>query len=258
MTEGNRKKWTGIFLLAGMMLWSGCRSSYEIVDFQGGRVEMNSVFDKNPDAEAMTILAPYKAVVDSMMTPVIGRSAVNMTAYRPESPLSNLVADILREAAVLYTGETADVGIVNMGGLRNDLPQGDITYGDIYEIVPFENSLCILTMEGDDLEDLFEEIAKVHGEGLSGAQLEITHEGDLEKATVGGKEIDEDKMYTVATINYLAEGNDGMSSFTKAKKTVCPQGATLRKVFLDYVTRLSRQGKEVDSRLEGRIKIVDD
>lgn len=219
---------------------------------------MNSAFDKNPDLEAMAILAPYKAKIDSIMSPVIGRSAINMRAYRPESPLSNLVADILRETAAEYTGETADIGIVNIGGLRNDLPQGNITYGDIYEIVPFENSLCILTLQGEDLEDLFEEIAKVHGEGLSGACLEITEDGELVSATVKGKEIDEDKMYTVATINYLAEGNDGMPSFTKAKEMVCPQGATLRKVFLDYVARFTEQGKEVDAGLEGRIKLVDD
>lgn len=219
---------------------------------------MNSAFDKNPDLEAMAILAPYKAKIDSIMSPVIGRSAINMRAYRPESPLSNLVADILRETAAEYTGETADIGIVNIGGLRNDLPQGNITYGDIYEIVPFENSLCILTLQGEDLEDLFEEIAKVHGEGLSGACLEITEDGELVSATVKGKEINEDKMYTVATINYLAEGNDGMPSFTKAKEMVCPQGATLRKVFLDYVARFTEQGKEVDAGLEGRIKLVDD
>lgn len=258
MNGGNINKWVVTLLLAGTMIWEGCHSSYRITDFVGGRVEMNSAFDKNPDLEAMAILAPYKAKIDSIMSPVIGRSAINMRAYRPESPLSNLVADILRETAAEYTGETADIGIVNIGGLRNDLPQGNITYGDIYEIVPFENSLCILTLQGEDLEDLFEEIAKVHGEGLSGACLEITEDGELVSATVKGKEIDEDKMYTVATINYLAEGNDGMPSFTKAKEMVCPQGATLRKVFLDYVARFTEQGKEVDAGLEGRIKLVDD
>lgn len=258
MNVGNINKWAVTLLLAGTMVWEGCHSSYQVTDLVGGRVEMNSAFDKNPDPQAMAILAPYKAKIDSMMSPVIGRSAVNMRAYRPESPLSNLVADILREAATEYTGETADIGIVNIGGLRNDLPQGNITYGDIYEIVPFENSLCILTLQGEDLEDLFEEIAKVHGEGLSGACLEITEDGELVSATVKGKEINEDKMYTVATINYLAEGNDGMPSFTKAKEMVCPQGATLRKVFLDYVARFTEQGKEVDAGLEGRIKLVDD
>ena len=67
----------------------------------------------------------------------------------------------------------ADVGVTNMGGLRTALPEGDITYGNIYEITPFENTLCIVTMNGVLLRELFENIAAVHGEGLSGACLEI-------------------------------------------------------------------------------------
>ena len=81
----------------------------------------------------------------------------------------------------------ADVGVTNMGGLRTALPEGDITYGNIYEITPFENTLCIVTMNGALLRELFENIAAVHGEGLSGACLEISGDGKLLDATVAGK-----------------------------------------------------------------------
>ena len=89
----------------------------------------------------------------------------------------------------------------------------DITYGNIYEITPFENTLCIVTMNGSLLRELFENIAAVHGEGLSGACLEISGDGKLLDATVAGKEIEDSKEYKVATLDYLAEGNDHMTAF---------------------------------------------
>ena len=171
------------FLFTGMLTFSACHSSYELVGIDGGRVEINSAYDAHPDEAAVKMLAPYKAKVDSVMSPVIGHSEVAMSAERPESLLSDFSADVIRLAAIPYQGKPADVAITNMGGLRNSLPQGDVTFGNVYEIFPFENSLCLLTMNGKSLMDLFVQIAKLGGEGLSGARLVITKDGKLKDLT---------------------------------------------------------------------------
>ena len=111
------------------------------------------------------------------------------------------------------------MGLVIMGGLRNILPEGDITVGDVFEILPFENSLGVLTMKGTDLRRLFEAIASLHGEGVSGIRLEITKNGKLLNAFVGEKPLKDDQLYTVATIDYLADGNGRMDAFLQAEKT---------------------------------------
>ena len=67
--------------------------------------------------------------------------------------------------------------------------------------------------------------------------------------------IDKDKIYTVATIDYLAEGNDGLGSFLKAEKRVCPEGAVLRHIVLDYVKKKTVKSEVITSRLDGRIQI---
>ncbi len=115
-------------------------------------------------------------------------------------------------------GKPADMGLVNMGGLRNILPKGDITVGAVFEILPFENSLCVLTMKGTDMKRLFKAIASLHGEGVSGIRLEINKKGELLNATIGGKPVVDDQLYTVATIDYLADGNGRMDAFLQAKK----------------------------------------
>lgn len=244
-------------LLAGISLFSSCRSGYSVVAVEGDRMEVNAELDARPDSAAMAILTPYKKTVDSIMSPVIGQSARFMDRFRPESELSNLVADILRFSASDYIGRPADVGLTNMGGLRTALPEGDITYGNIYEITPFENTLCIVTMKGALLRQLFENVARVHGEGLSGARLVISEDGKLLSATVGGKEIDDNKDYKVATLDYLAEGNDHMEAFAQVADAdkLTPENATVRQLFMNYVSEQAKAGKKVDSKIEGRITV---
>ena len=106
-------------------------------------------------------------------------------------PISNLIADVLREAAVEVLGKPADMGLINIGGIRNSLTEGDITTENIYEILPFENSLCVLTMKGSAMKHLFENIAVRLGEGVSGIQLEISKDGKLLQASIAGKPVED-------------------------------------------------------------------
>ena len=225
-------------VLTGAVILQSCQSGYTIVSVEGGRVPITDVYDKHPDANAKATLAPYKAKIDSIMTPVIGYSAAKLTSYRPESPLSNLIADLLRSCAQQKTGVMPDVGVMNIGGIRNILNEGEITVGNIYEISPFQ------------------QIAAVHGEGLSGANLEITQDGKLLKATVNGKAIDPAKSYQVATIDYLAEGNDKLEAFKKAESKTTPSDAVLRDLFIDYVRDCQAKGKFINASVEGRIRII--
>lgn len=242
-------------LLSAALLLTSCHTSYEVVKAEGDRIPMDSTWDAAPDAEAVALLAPYKAKIDSVMYSVVGTAEMSMDRYRPESLLSNLIADVLREAAVGVQGKPADMGLVNVGGIRNVLTEGPITTENIYEILPFENSLCILTMKGSAMKQLFENIAARGGEGVSGIQLEISNDGKLLQATIGGKPVADEQVYTVATIDYLADGNDGMTAFLQADKRECPEGATLRGLFMDYVKQQTAAGKKITSRMEGRVII---
>ena len=210
-------------IAAGIFMFSSCHSGYSLASVEGNRIEVTAALDANPDSTAIAILTPYQKTVDSIMSPVIGQSARFMDRFRPES----------------------------------ELPEGDITYGNIYEITPFENTLCIVTMNGSLLRELFENIAAVHGEGLSGACLEISGDGKLLDATVAGKEIEDSKEYKVATLDYLAEGNDHMTAFAKVGDAdkLLPENATVRQLFLNYVNEQTKAGKKIDSKIEGRITV---
>lgn len=243
--------------LGVMLLLTSCFPTYYVTKVEGRMQPIDSSLDAKPDAGAVALLAPYKAKVDSIMFRVVGTAEMSMDKGAPESLLSNLVADVLREAAVQTLGKPADMGLINMGGLRNILTEGPITCDNIYEILPFENSLCVLTLTGASMKELLSDIAFRHGEGVSGVKMEITKRGRLLKASVAGRPIEDDSLYTVATIDYLAEGNDGMATLPLAKKRECPKGATLRGLFMQYVEKQTAAGKKITSRMEGRITVQD-
>ena len=215
------------------------------------RVEVTSKLDAKPSAEAAALVAPYKTSVDSMMAPVLGMSRVAMSARRPESLLGNWAADVMVEGGTATGLEPADMGLINVGGLRNNMPEGIVRRGDIMLISPFENHVVVLEMKGSDLLELMKNIAAVKGEGVSSSvRMEISAKGELLSCTVGGKEIDPQRIYTVATIDYLAEGNDKMSALKNAVKRH-ETGILAREVMMEYVIK----HRVIDSKIEGRIVV---
>lgn len=226
---------------------------YRLGTVKAARHEVTRLLDSRPDSGALRVVAPYRKAVDSIMSPVLGESEVAMTASRPESLLSNFVADVLREASV-RAGKKADIGLCNIGGLRSTMPKGIVTYGDVLEIAPFENHLCVLSLSGKKMKELMEQIAAVGGEGISGAHLVITTDGRLLKAEIGGKPISEDSIYTVSTLDYLAEGNDKMYALKdhlSAKKT----DIAVRDLLMEAIRRSRDEGRKITAKIEGRIII---
>ena len=164
---------------AALLATSCAQHQYSMADVQRSRIVIDQRYDANPDKEATAFLAPYKQKVDEIMSPVMGVAACDMPRFRPESPLSNLLADILVYSSTRF-GEKPDFAVYNMGGIRASLSKGNVTRGDILDIAPFENKICFLTLSGTDVMELFGQIAMVGGEGVSHSiRLEISKDGKL-------------------------------------------------------------------------------
>ena len=250
-------------LFGTLMIASCAPKHYSLVGVERTRIIVDSRYDQNPDQAAAKFLEPYKRVNDSIMGPVVGQVAHNMHAERPESDLSNLLADILMWAAKDYN-EQPVFAIYNKGGIRADLTKGDVTYGDVLDVAPFENKICFTTLTGESLMKLFRQIAHRGGEGVSkGVELVIKMDeknetGELVSAKIQGQEIDPQAEYRVATLNYILEGNDGMSAFLDGKNSVAPQEASnnTRFLIMNYFRDMQAKGIVVDSKVEGRIKVI--
>lgn len=145
----------------------------------------------------------------------------------------------------------------NIGGIRSAFAKGDVTYGDVLDVAPFENKICFVTLTGDRVLELFGQIAAAGGEGVShGVELVITKDGGLKSARLDGKDIDPNAKYRVATLDYVAQGNDNMAAFKAAIDVKSPQSKdnNVRFIIMKYMKEKMSQGISVSSRIEGRIK----
>lgn len=154
--------------------------------------------------------------------------------------------------------EHPQFAVYNMGGIRAALSGGTVTYGNVLDVAPFDNKICFFDMKGSDVMMLFRQIAHNMGEGVSReVRLVITERGELVSANVNGKEVDENATYRVASIDFLAQGNDGMTAFKNKFNVNSPQEVSnnLRFIIMDYFREDAANGVVTDAKVDGRITI---
>ena len=243
-----------VLLSCGM---SALAQEYSVSNYEHKRLTVDARFDK-PNAETEAFMAKYKSYVDSINMPVVGHCAKDMTRHAPESEMSNLLADILVWCAKSDYGEKVDFGLYNIGGIRATFSKGAVHKGDVIDVAPFENKICFITMKGSDLLELFEQIAHNKGEGLShSVRMVITQDLHLKSVTINGKAIKPNAKYRIATIDYLLDGNDGMTALKKATKIVAPKEEKndTRFIIMNYFAMKEAKGELVDANIEGRVVI---
>lgn len=242
---------------AAAMLLSCSSSRNATYSVERTRILIDSSYDASPDKAATAFMAPYKAHVDSLMNPIVGYAASNMSSYQPESPLTNLLSDILVWGGQAFN-EHPDFAVYNVGGIRASLSKGAVTIGDVLDMAPFENKICFLTLSGSKVLELFRQITAQGGQGVShSVRLVMDKHGNLLSATINGEPVDKARDYRIVTLDYVAQGNDKMDAFKAKTNVVSPQSEenNIRYIIMNYFRYFMKQGKTVDSKVEGRIKV---
>ncbi|MDE5813417.1 MAG: 5'-nucleotidase C-terminal domain-containing protein [Muribaculaceae bacterium] len=107
---------------------------------------------------------------------------------------------------------------MNVGGIRNPIPQGPVTAGHILSSFPFSNRFVVLRLKGKDIIETLQVAAKKGGEAVSHEVTVVCDSArNVERVLIDLKEVDPEKTYTVATINYVAWGNDDMRSMANGE-----------------------------------------
>ena len=240
-----------VIILPVLSVIVSAQPNWKIIEINGSKIELSADKESLVSNTFSEFLMPYQGGIVATMGRVLAYTPVNLRAYQPESPLSNLSADIYRKAATAFLGTNVDLAISNLGGLRSQIPAGNITLGKVFEVMPFKNELEILWMRGKDLIQLLNNIASDGGQGVSGVRFKIVN-GKAENILINSIPIIPDKIYIIATNNYLAEGNDNMVPFRKRKKIV-HTGKMVRDVFIEYLESETAAGREINAKVEGRI-----
>jgi len=172
-----------------------------------------------------------------------------LSKARPEGLLSNFVADLVFNETAKLDGFKADFCLLNHGGLRAPLPKGDIKVKNIYELMPFENEVVIVEIEGHKVKEIASYLNYTGGEPVSGIKLNLSTNPEI---LIQNKAVDVNRTYKIITSDYLAKGGDKMYFFSEPISLV-KTGIKLRDMIMNHVKELTKSGKTLKANLDGRI-----
>ncbi|WP_240794317.1 5'-nucleotidase C-terminal domain-containing protein [Bacillus sp. BHET2] len=222
------------------------------------------------DADALAKVEEFKAPLEELKSEVVGNSEVALNgeradARRKETNLGNLIAD----GMVARANESVEtyIGLQNGGGIRASIDPGEITLGEVLTTMPFGNQLVTLDLTGQEIVDALEHsVSRVEGQDAPGEFLQVSgikYKYDVNKpagervwfvevkTSNGFEKIDSDKMYSVATNAFTANGGDGYTMFKNAKE----EGRQTELFVADFevFTSYLEKHNPVSPEVEGRI-----
>ncbi len=231
-----------------------CNRPYKIKSFSGINISIDS--NLNNDSLMNAEIIPYKKDIDAKMDRVIGESKGELLSYKPESPLSNFVADVIQTKARTYLKETKSdslelITLVNVKGLRSPIPKGIVSVRNIFELMPFENEIVILALSGDSIISLFKFLGISEGDGIAGATVKYS-ERKMVELLIDGKPADKSRNYHLATSDYLANGGDHYKMIMDpiVKKVI---GFKVREAIIENIEASYKKGISIAAEVEGRI-----
>jgi 2',3'-cyclic-nucleotide 2'-phosphodiesterase (5'-nucleotidase family) len=185
---------------------------------------------------------------------VIGHSKEAMVVSYPESALSNWFVDLLMAKVEKLAGKKVDIGIGNFGGIRIDMPQGDIILDDMLSMFPFKNQLVYVEHSGKQIRSILEEMAAGRFQVLGGVRV-VAEDGKLVSVEIGGEPLDDDRTYGMATISFLMTGGDGLTLADKALSVTVFEDVDIIDAVLEYVYAETAAGRDIEYKTDGRVVV---
>lgn len=193
------------------------------------------------DSPVHRLVESYDEMIRARTSQIVGRSDVEFQYPEKRKHLDTLpLGSLVAQSLVEFTG--ADMAIVNSGCIREILPRGPITLGRIFSMLPFDNTVVTLTMDGRSLIAMFDYLCRHYG-AISGFQYSgVTCTFDLGNRVVtdlkiAGRPVEAGNTYRVATISYLSDGNQHGNVLFKDATNRKDDGYFYREAFLDYIRR---------------------
>jgi 2',3'-cyclic-nucleotide 2'-phosphodiesterase (5'-nucleotidase family) len=167
---------------------------------------------QNSNQHVDSLIYPYKDSMSKVMDVVISNSLQNFGTSRPSISMNNWVSDAVFQNQVRQNKKNeAVICLFNSGGIRSTFLQGPITIGDIYKVMPFDNTLVWVQLPISSKKEIEQFLTAGKSQPISGG---IYSNGNLIINNLSVK----DSLFWVITSDYLSNGNDGMSFFNSKRK----------------------------------------
>lgn len=210
---------------------------------------------RSATARAARVVLDAQSAMARVKVP-IGYSTNAMTASYPESALSNWFIDILMAKTERISGKKVHMGITNFGGIRIDMPQGELILDDMLSMFPFRNYLAYVEHTGKQIRKILEGMAADRFQVLGGVKV-VAEGGKLLSVEIDGEPLDDDKIYGIATISFLLDGGDGLSLDHDAVSVTVFDDVAIIDAVLEHVYAETAAGRPIEYHTDGRVVIND-
>jgi len=206
-----------------------------------------------PDTEISKVILEQQIIAEEGMDDPIGKADVHLSKLG--SGAQNVIGNMVCEAMLGYTG--ADFAFMNLGGIRDEIGKGTITYRDVFKVMPFDNQIIMAEVSGAFLKDIIE--ARVAGSrhGLRVAGVKVVYskkrksQDRVTLLEVGGEPWSATRMYKITTTDFLMQGNAGLQLLTKVPEdNITRYEIGLRDAIVEYIKYNSPISAEIDDRWE--------
>lgn len=241
-----KQKWTVVVIA---LLLIACKQQYQLASTQPNSIKVNADSLQLFDSAMFKLIMPYKAKLDSQMNTVVGSTQTKLTKAKPESTLGNLVCEAVMSKAAQRYGKPIDVGVFNYGGIRiAAIDSGLITLNQVYELMPFDNQIAVLEINGSQLYKLVQLTAVADGWPIAGIRYQLQN-GKADSITIRNAPLDTAQTYVLATSDYLANGGDKAEMLKNPISTFLVN-TTVRDAIMEYI----QQNSPLSLKTDGRIK----
>jgi len=250
-----KRSFTYALLITWLFIFGACKTHYVKTSSMSHNMVVSDSLNQL-DSQLVHIYLPYKKMLEKDMDRVIAVSRQEMVKGKPESGLTNFLADLLlEEGTSLLKGSPhnfqPDISYFNYGGIRTFLPEGEITVGKVYELMPFENEMVFLKLSGKQITEFLDAIARKGGDSVGGVRFKIA-DGKATEINVGGIPLQNNEYYWLVTNDYIAEGGDDMEMLTQRNEFV-ESGKKIRNVIISHLERLHEEGEILNVQTDERI-----
>ncbi|MHC9539051.1 MAG: 5'-nucleotidase C-terminal domain-containing protein [Vulcanimicrobiota bacterium] len=231
------------------------RETKKVSTYRNRLLPVNSK-ELTPDPAIEKIIAPVVQEAQEVMGKTLGRSDVDLTHNRKkvfETVLGNVITDGMRETA------ESDIAMTNSGAIRDQLMKGDLDFGDLYRVLPFDKNIVTIGLTGTEIKEILENSAdrKKGNLQVSGLTMDIEPRNSkgskVSEIMVQGEPLEEKKLYRVTIDDFLAGGANGYLTFLNGREPI--YGGLVVETLKSYVEKHSPLTQDI-ARIEGRLNFL--
>ncbi len=223
-----------------------------LTEIQGKQLPIDASIEETDSISSF--IEPFRNRINEVLdsTLAIAPKSLLLDDGERNTSMGNLMADIVfSETAPIFksrTGKDLDFVVLNYGGVRSIISAGKVTARNAYEVMPFENYIEVVELNGTAVRKLIDFLTKAtRRHPISGMQIVTDKNGALESVNIQGKPFDESRNYYVATSDYLVQGGASIGFFDDMV-SVTDTDYLLRNAIIDYFKKVDTVQAVVDDR----------